>query len=240
MDNTLVIKNAVSAEVLTQAKDFCLDFLNIPNELPADKNLWYRKGSVHKSDFIKQVLAPIADQYINNPNAVLAGDTAFLIRHPPHDIHIDCLADDNHMSYKSVIFPIFYDGNTTPKFFTAEQFYNSPKTVRFRKGSEEWDSKNPNVSRQMKEGIIFKYDYSDVINIKDSFVLTPEWYKFNIDSNDFVPYDNFFGVSIEKEISWDPGSIIIFNSNRLHFSQNLQTINSDHKIGITLNYILPK
>lgn len=241
MEPSYSVNNALDNNLLNKCLEFCKDTLQYPDDISTDPK-WYKKGSIHKLPFIKDTLDPLIRNYLKNKDAKLIGDTAFLLTFPPHDVHIDNKTDryNNIKAYKTVVIPLYIEGTTIPKFYTANQYFFGDATTRFRKGSKDKDSLMPNLLQQSKDGIKFVYDYEQagIIGLEKNQVLTKEWYDANIDAGEVIKYEHFHKLSIEKEHNWQPGNIIIFDSNRLHFSQNLRKINCKYKIGISLNYAL--
>jgi hypothetical protein len=62
------------------------------------------------------------------------------------------------------------------------------------------------------------HDFSELINISDE--------PFDIDDYNkylqFIEYDDLYGLSISDVVNWKLGSLIMFESNRLHSSGNIE------------------
>lgn len=239
MEPSIAYEDVIDKSLLSKCFDFCKEVLQYDED---NLRLWYKASFIHKHDFVKDILDPFIRQYLPIKDAKLIGDTAFMLKFPPHDVHVDNETDKypNTKPYKTVVIPVHIEGDTIPKFFTANQYFFSDRTTRFRRGSKQRDLGIPGLVEQMNDGIFFCYDYekAGVQFLENSPVLSKEWYDDNIDAGDAIKYENFHGLSIEKEHNWKPGNMIMFDSNRLHFSQNLAKINCQYKIGISLNYAL--
>lgn len=235
--------NVFNDEQLAELKNVALDFLQVKQEnFPLHRNFWLRKGGIHQVEYIKNFSNTFLKKYLPKQDVELIGDTAFVLNYPPHDIHIDCRdfrADPAHkgiVAYKSVVIPVEITANEYPTFYTSNQYFYGP-TTRFRAGSEEKDATDPEVQRQKDGKILFSYDYTnDGMKYCTDTILPKEWYDEKIDAPDYTPYSNFKGISIEKEHAWKPGDLIVFDSARLHFAQNIKKCGAKFKIGISLNY----
>lgn len=240
---SVAYENVFDYSQLKELKKVALDFLDCTeSNIPQHKLFWLRKGGIHKVDYIKELAESYLKQYLPRDDVFLVGDTAFCINFPPHDIHIDCRdfrADSSHkglISYKSLVIPIEVAGPEIPTFYTANQYFYGPST-RLRAGSEQQDSVDPECIRQKSVGIQFIYDYQQAgVKYLSDTMLSKEWYDTNIDAPAFTPYCNFQGISIEKEHEWKPGNILVFDSARIHFAQNILKRNAKYKIGISLNF----
>ena len=238
-------KNVLSKEQLTELKQIALDFLGITaDDIPTNqRSFWFRRGMIQLNPRIQELSDTVFKQFIPRTDAVLIGDTAFVINFPPHDIHIDCsdfrMVPEHQgiISYKSLVIPIEINCLRYPKFYTANQYFYGP-TTRFRAGSEEFDATEPTSIKQRSDGIMFSYNYAadGMKYLSDANTLTKEWYDANIDAGVATPYSNFAGISIEAEHDWRPGDLIVFDSARIHFAQNIRKVQAPYKIGISLNY----
>lgn len=234
-------ENVVPSNTLTELKSFIFDFLHIKENM-LNGRFWHVRGAVHKTETVAKLSDNIIKKYLNREDAVLIGDTAFAVNYP-HDIHIDSKdfrSNKEHsgiISYKNVVVPVFIDTDDYPFVYTANQyFYGS--TTRFRAGHEAWDSQSEMIREKKKNGICFSYDYaSDGVKYLDyENKLSREWYDENIINDAITPYSTYSGISIERENLWKPGDIIISDSARLHFSQNIFIKNATYKMGLSLNY----
>jgi len=240
---TVSYENVFNQEQLQELKKVALNFLEKDtSEFPTERAFWFRKGGIHRLEYIQDLAETYLKKFLPRDDVVLIGDTAFAINFPPHDIHIDCRdfrADINHkgiISYKSLVIPIEVGGPEVPTFYTANQYFYGPST-RLRAGSEETDANDKESQRQKEAGIQFIYDYQQAgVKYLSNIMLTKEWYDANIDAPTFTPHSNFKGISIEKEHAWKPGNILVFDSARIHFAQNILKRNAKYKIGISLNF----
>lgn len=240
MEESYVIKNVINKQLLNECIDFCKEILQYPENITDDPK-WYKKGLLHEYAFVQEKLDPLIREYLHIKDAKLIGDTAFLLTFPPHDIHVDNKTNKfpKTRPYKTVVVPVYVEGDIIPKFYTANQYFFGEATTRFRHGSKERDEAKLDLEQRRKDGIHFVYDYDNIlVGLEDTQVITREWYDKNIDAGEAVKFENFDRLSIEKEHDWKPGDIIIFDSHRLHFAQNLRKINCKYKIGISLNYAL--
>lgn len=232
-EETVVYNNYLGMLIRAHLSTVARKYIDAPNTLP-DGIFWYRKGNIHKLEeiqkFSKQFIEPLLSE-----ECFLIGDTAFLINHPPHDVHIDCPnLKDGIKGYKSVVIPLEIDTDTYPMLYTAEQYFYGP-TTRFRAGCEEFDV-DEETQRQKANGVHFSYDYkSDGVKyLKDG--ITKTWYDNHIDEPEYVPYSTLKGISVEKENEWKPGNVIIFDSSRIHFAEKIQKVGASYKLGLSLNY----
>jgi hypothetical protein len=136
-EETVVYNNYLGMLIRAHLSTVARKYIGAPNTLP-DGIFWYRKGNIHKLEeiqkFSKQFIEPLLSE-----ECFLIGDTAFLINHPPHDVHIDCPnLKDGIKGYKSVVIPLEIDTDTYPMLYTAEQYFYGP-TTRCRAGCEEFD-----------------------------------------------------------------------------------------------------
>ena len=230
---TIVYKDYLGGIIREHLSGIAREYIGAPTDIPTG-TFWFRKGNIHKLDeiqkFSKHFIEPLLDK-----ECFLIGDTAFMLNHPPHDIHIDCPnLKDGIKGYKSVVIPLEIDTDNYPMLYTAEQYYYGP-TTRFRAGCEDLDN-NQGVENQKANGVHFSYDYEadGVKHLSNS--ITEEWYNNHIDEHVYVPYSSFRGISIEKANEWKPSSVIIFDSSRIHFAEKIQKVGATYKIGISLNY----
>jgi hypothetical protein len=236
-------EHVFDTSALADLKKVALDFLEIKElNVPDDKSFWCRKGGIHKNKYIQNLSETYLKKFLPRQDVELIGDTAFIINFPPHDIHIDCKdfrTNEKHkgiIGYKSLVIPIEISCDVYPTFYTANQYFYGPST-RFRAGSEFVDLHSPESNRQKAAGIQFSYNYKqDGMKYISETNLSKEWYDANIDAQLHNPYSNFRGISIEKEHQWKPGNIIVFDSSRIHFAQNILKCGAKFKIGISLNY----
>lgn len=239
---TVTFENILSYNQLQELKKIALEFLGVSQgTIVGNADFWIRKGGIEHNENIQKFSEQYLKKLLPRDDAILIGDTAFIINYPPHDIHVDCrdfrMQDDRKgiIAYKSVVIPLEVTANEYPVLYTANQYFYGP-TTRFRAGSEQQDN-NAEVYRQKSVGIKFSYDYqNDGMKYVSKTDLTKEWYDANIDANHHVPYSNFKGISIEKENLWKPGNIIMFDSARVHFGSNIKKKGAKFKIGLSLNY----
>ena len=238
---TVVYENVFNKKQLNELKKVVLDFLNANYDF-SQGGVWARKGGIHKVEYIKNLSKLYLNKFLPRQDAELIGDTAFIIGYPPHDIHIDCLdfrmvpEHRGIVSYKSMVIPVEINCDEYPILYTADQYYYGPST-RLRQGCELIDKDSTEILRQQAAGVDFIYDYESAgVKYLAKELLTKEWYDRYIDSMDTVPYESFYGISIEKENKWQPGNIIVFDSARIHFAQNISKVGAKYKIGISLNY----
>jgi len=238
---TVNFENILSYAQLQDLKKVALDFLEVKESDFSNSNFWFRKGGIENNEYIKNFSEEYLKKLLPRNDAILIGDTAFVINFPPHDIHVDCrdfrMQEDRKgiIAYKSMVIPVEVTADEYPILYTANQYFYGP-TTRFRAGSADFDVGNPEVRRQRSAGIQFSYNYQqDGMKYVSETDLTKEWYDANIDAAP-VPYKNFKGISIEKENVWKPGNIIMFDSARVHFGSNIRKKGAKFKIGISLNY----
>lgn len=241
---SLVVEDVLNTQILEECIKFAKTYVSFPDDFINAKNSWYRRGGVHRTAYIKDFSRQYIEPLLPRKDAILIGDTAFAIKWPPHDIHIDCrdfraepIESKDIISYKSVAVPLFVDSVRFPKLYTAEQYFYGPST-RFRHGAESLDLNDPEVERQKHCNVFFSYDYKadGVKYLKDNYTVDQLWYNEHIDVPEHTPYSTLKGLSIEKEIDWKPGNVIIFDSARIHFAENLIKAGGTHKIGLSLNY----
>jgi hypothetical protein len=239
---TVSFENILSRDQLQELKKIALEFLRVKDgEITGIADFWIRKGGIEHNEHIKKFSEEHLKKLLPRDDAILIGDTAFIVNFPPHDIHVDCrdfrMQEDRQgiIAYKSMVIPLEVTANEYPILYTADQYFYGP-TTRFRSGSEQQDN-NAEVHRQKSAGIQFSYDYqNNGMKYVSEQQLTQEWYDANIDANLHVPYSNFKGISIEKENLWKPGNIIVFDSARVHFGSNIKKKGAKFKIGLSLNY----
>ena len=228
---------------MSKLKEIALDFLQVNEHEFPSTNFWFRRGGIEDNEYIKDFSESYLKKFLPREDTILIGDTAFVLNYPPHDIHIDCRdfrMGEGHkkgiIAYKSMVIPIEVTADEYPILYTANQyFYGS--TTRFRYGSDQIDSIDKESQRQKAGGIQFSYNYKqDGMKYVSDNLLSREWYNANIDAQEYTPYSNFQGISIEKENLWKPGNIIVFDSARIHFGSNIAKKGAKFKIGISLNY----
>lgn len=235
------VEDHIPADVLQELKNFAYEYLDIPAVLP-ETLFWYRKGSVHRQSIIQDFSKKYVEPFLNS-SEILIGDTAFCINYPPHDVHIDnrdFRADKNKeglVGTRSVVVPIEIDTTDYPKLYTANQYFYGPST-RMRNGCKDRDNLSEEVKRQKRCGVYFAYDYKTdgVKYLEKENTISYDWWKEHIDEPRFVPYSTFENLSIEKEHSWKPGNLIIFDSCRIHWAEKLTKKSATYKLGISLNY----
>jgi hypothetical protein len=245
-EESVCYEDALDNTILNDIKEFCIDYLGITTFdvfRDTQRAIWFRKGSVDKTEFVQTLNREVL-QPITGIDDLLIGDTAFCINYPPHDLHIDCRdfrTDTKNKSgiigTKSVVVPVEINTTDYPKFYTSNQYFYGP-TTRLRNGCEQLDSTDPIIADQKNSGIYFSYDYKNdgVLNLDYDNPLSYEWWEENIDAPSWVPYSTFDGISIEKEHTWKPGNIIVFDNARVHWGGNLLKRGATYKMGLSLNY----
>lgn len=248
MEPTINFENFFPTEVLENLKQIAKDHIELPDTLPSDGRLfWFRKGSIHRNQYIQKISKEYVEPLLSNKNAELIGDTAFCINHPPHDIHVDSRdfrtnlnSTKKMIGYKTVVIPLEIDTDDYPYLFTTNQYFFGPST-RFRKGYKDLTELSPETARQKQNGVYFSYNYEeDGVKFLSDVQLSKEWYDryidYDIGTPWAVPYCNFEGFSIEKENQWKPNNLIMFDSSRIHFGELISKRNATFKLGISLNY----
>lgn len=243
-ENTVVHENVFSAAMIHELLMFAKSFLSLPEDFKEDikKVKWYRKGGIHRQEFMKNFSDVYVKPFLSRNDAMLIGDTAFCISTPPHDIHVDnrdfrseIKNKKNIIGYKSVVIPLEIDTENYPFLYTANQYFYGPST-RFRNGCESIDNNDAECLRQRKFGVYFSYDYKkDGVKYLSDDIMPKSWYDAHIDTN-HVPYTTFHGFTIEHQSQWKPGNMMVFDSSRIHFAENITKKNATYKIGISLNY----
>ena len=234
------IVDIIPDSVLVELKEFCKSYLNLPDQLPTHECFWFREGLVHHQkliqDFSKQYVEPLLSE-----REVLIGDTAFCINYPPHDVHIDNrdfradLDKQGSIGTRSVVVPIEIDTVDYPKLYTANQYFYGPST-RMRNGCESIDNGDKEIERQKSCGVYFCYDYekNGVKYLEANNTISEQWWTEHVDEPS-IPYSTSNRLSIEAEHDWKPGNLIVFDSSRIHWAENLTKKNATYKIGISLN-----
>lgn len=235
------IVDAIDQDTLNGLIEFCAKFVELPEEPRKYKWFWYRKGGIEHEQYIKDFSDKYILPHLPRQDVKLIGDTTFYINTPPHDVHVDARdfrADEKKkglIGYKSVVVPLEIDTTDYPYLYTADQYFYGPST-RMRNGCEALDENDPENKRQKECGVYFSYDYDmDGVKYLSSTTLSQEWYDKYIDEK-FVPYSTFEGMSIEQAHDWKPGNLIIFDSARIHWAENLTKRGATYKFGISLNY----
>lgn len=243
-EETFIIENLINDEVHNELTTVAKKYLDLPKKI--SNIFWRNKGRVHEIDYIQQFSKKYIEPNLKQKNVVLIGDTAFCISTPPHDIHVDNrdfrtdpINKKNIIGYKTVVLPLEIDTEDYPVLYTANQYFYGP-TTRFRKGNKDIDDVDEECKRQKTSGIYFSYDYrKDGVKYLSPTNLSKEWYDTHIDYDNrehSVPYSSFEGFSIEKELLWKPRNVLIFDSSRIHFGENITKKGATYKLGISLNY----
>ena len=235
-------ENYIPNDVLKELIIFCSNFLDLPpNANKKTKWFWYRRGCLERETKIQEFSKKYIEPLLPRQDIKLIGDTAFYINVPPHDVHVDARdfrADEEKkgmIGYKSVVVPLEIDTEDYPYLFTSDQYFYGPST-RMRNGCKTLDEKDPENKRQKECGVYFSYDYkADGVKYISNTELSHNWWEKYIDEK-LVPYSTFQGISIEQAHDWKPGNVIVFDSSRIHFAENLKKRGATYKFGISLNY----
>lgn len=139
----------------------------------------------------------------------------------PHILHID---DDFRLpnSYKAFTIPLWVDCNDCNKIkliMFDQYYYGGP--VKFFKGETSIDQTYYNVPL---------YDYSDVENL--STTKLPNAIKHALLSH--IKNEWLDGLSINDYFPWTIGSIIAFDSLRIHCSSDFRKAGINKKIGLSI------
>jgi len=243
-EETIVISNIITDELLNDLKKVAKDYLGLPEKI--SNVFWKNRGKIHTVDYIRDFSKKYIEPNLKRKDAILIGDTAFCISTPPHDLHVDnrdfrtdTVNKKNIIGYKTVVIPLEIDTEDYPCLYTTEQYFYGP-TTRFRKGCKDIDDVDPECTRQKSSGVYFSYNYKDDgVKYLLSNQISKEWYNLHIDYDNIpnsVPYSSFEGFSIEKKSLWKPNNIILFDSSRIHFGENITKKGATYKLGISLNY----
>jgi hypothetical protein len=160
----------------------------------------------------KRLLAGIQSEI--GPFEITAG--LFFYVEYPHVIHNDDTFELPDV-YKAITVPLEHDGQSNPKLCFFDQFYF--------KGPAKFFNGETHVPSYFNTPI---YDYTDVEGLVDSKIvddynyfthLKPKWLQ---------------GLSLHSALDWVPGSIIIFDSTRLHCASDFRQQKIKNKLGLSI------
>tara|TARA_B100001287_G_scaffold45673_1_gene34729 strand:+ start:57539 stop:58234 length:696 start_codon:yes stop_codon:yes gene_type:complete len=138
----------------------------------------------------------------------------------PHIIHVD---DGKELpdSFKAFTIPLRVIGNdaSKAKLIMFDQYYYG--------GAAKFMKNGPAVKKTFYNTHLYIYD--DVQGLNDKGI--PEEYKGMLSHLKESWYD---GLSIKSYFPWTIGSIICFDSLRLHCASNFKTENIERKLGLSI------
>lgn len=139
----------------------------------------------------------------------------------PHVLHID--DDFNYpTSYKAFTIPIWVSKGSCDKIkliMFDQYYYGGP--VKFFNGDSETSNTYYNLPL---------YEYSNVENLSDSGIPSPiKQVMLSHLKNTWLE-----GLSVHSFFPWTIGSIIAFDSLRIHCSSNFKKVGIDKKIGLSI------
>jgi len=140
----------------------------------------------------------------------------------PHVLHIDDSYDYPN-SYKAFTIPLWVESGDCNKIKLVmfdQYYYGGP--VKFFKG-EVFE----------KEVIFYNkhlYDYTDIENLSNTSILKP--IKLQLLSH--LKEEWLEGLSVQTYYPWTIGSIIAFDSLKIHCSSNFKKVGINRKIGLSI------
>jgi hypothetical protein len=150
------------------------------------------------------------------PYEITAG--FFFTTNYPHVIHNDDTFELPNNVYKGITIPLklYGEGTGYPKLCMFDQFYfHGP--AKFFKGESHVDTYYNKCI----------YDYSDVDGLVEFHIVDCELFT-HLKSNWLE------GLSLHAMLDWKPGSVMIFDSVRLHCASDFRQLGYHSKLGISI------
>lgn len=206
-------------------------FRSSPNDLLQISKLtnfehpWIRLNKIKSIPEIKNIF-----QRIKNTLQVemeLIGDN-FYQTPSAYGIHTDAkfgIKYNKLIPFKNFLIPLYPDNNKI-KFFTFNQrYYGNASSFLYGDNNRE--------KLQYNQQIYPPYHVNSAFLGSENNKITKQWWVENINLPG-IPYENFKELSIEKEFIFQPGTLIVFDSWRLHCAGNFLQLGIPFKIGLSL------
>lgn len=206
-------------------------FLSYPANLLKIKTLsefdqpWIKLSKVNLLPEIKTVFSKIQN-YLET-DMVCVGDN-FYQTPSAYGLHTDAKYGINYknlLPFKNFLIPLYPD-NKEVKFFTFNQRYYGPGASFL-----SYDVARENLD--YNKVVFTPFHTSKLFEGRDKNKISYEWWSKNINLPG-IPFEHFDELSIEREFTFTPGSLIIFDSWRLHCGGNFRQFGIDYKIGLSL------
>lgn len=139
--------------------------------------------------------------------------------------HVDSDVYNGLKVWKQIVVPLYIDYGST-KFFTFNEFWKGGRaSFRYGQNKPEYLINNIITERYISNSNFIK---------SNNISVSKEWYNSNINQPEKLPYEIFTDLSIEKEFDYIPGSVIVFDNERIHCGHNLNLNGAKYKIGMSL------
>lgn len=170
-------------------------------------------------DFTKQPFAQLIERIktIIGDFEIISG--FFFYTEYPHVIHNDD-SFDFPKTYKGITLPLHYEGGTNnPYLCFFHQYYLKGPAKFFKGGVNFPEYYNKNVS-----------DYTDIKG------LTSQPFPIETYQQYFthLKYKWLDGLTFDRALDWKPGSMLFFDSVKLHAASNFLNNGIKHKLGISI------
>jgi hypothetical protein len=212
-ESAVVIENALSLEQigwLLKQQSLCPTV----NKNPGILNFKYSKrGKVER--FIEELITPRLGRTVRHGGS-------FVRTTVPFHVHTDTgkaeEMEETYFPFKNVLIPLSNSTKTAPLYTVFFHQRSLGQASHFWKG-EKFAHQQPKYNFKVT-------DYTSLLNYTGT-PLDREVYERHLTH---LPFENLFGLSVEKLIEWRIGDVIIFDCNQLHssndFSKHQVTKNS--------------
>ena len=136
----------------------------------------------------------------------------------PHIIHNDD-SFELPKTYKGITLPLYYEGTDHPYLCFFHQYYLKGPAKFFKGGVNLPEYYNKNIS-----------DYIDVEGLVDTQFPIDTYRKYFT----HLKYEWLSGLSFDKALPWKPGSMLYFNSVKLHSASDFLKQGIKYKLGISI------
>jgi hypothetical protein len=205
--------NAISSESITSL----IDYYNISNSI-IQKNTGPKVCVINEGDdVIDNILESLRTEFGN----FKVRTAHYFDVSTPHIVHVD--DDFNYSnSYKAFTIPLLTEGadcNLAKLIFFDQYYYGGPAKFIRNGPANKVEYYNKNL-----------YEYTDVENLVDTVI--PNTIKIKMLSH--LKDKWLEGLSIHTCFPWTIGSIIAFDSLRIHCSSNFKNAGIKRKIGLSI------
>ncbi|NQY99633.1 MAG: hypothetical protein HRT45_03070 [Bdellovibrionales bacterium] len=188
---------------------------------PGILNFKYDKGGVVEG-FIESLMEPYLGKIVRHGGS-------FVSTSVPFHVHTDTgktdEMGDQYFPYKNILIPLSASSESQQ---LSTIFFNQRN---FGQASHFWRG-------ERFEGQVPKYnfkvtDYQDLIGFTNEHFDQDDYEKYLT----HLPYENLFGLSIDRIVEWSIGDVIVFDCSQLHASNNFS---GSHTEKMSLTYFSSK
>jgi hypothetical protein len=214
--------------VLSQAEIAqLLDWFN-QHDTPVDHHLFVGAKTIDwqqdtlQKNLIKKVLDTVLDKEYE------VDSVTFLSSRIGFRLHADSGENEGRVPYKSVLIPLYFEGNATTVMF--DNHWHGKHTI-FKQGSQTESQTDSYRLADTEDINVVKYDeitdYKDITNYQPNAKFDPVIYSQYLSHN---PIENLHGLSLDQVVPWVLGQAFTWDRTQLHCAGS----GHSYKVGITI------